>query len=254
MFENIKIFCLEKCVRIILPIISMIVFPYIIILLFVTYMSHNNFFSYDFFTDGIFGMKLYFLTSMLFLLFLAFLVSSSIIGYIGRKKYTENALENKPFLKFIAYDKAFNRLIMIINFILICFFLALIIAKINFIPWVLFILFFSSLICFHIGILLFHEIRKQIGSLALVIFVTFVGCLGLPDQISNFLSVGLRAFGSGGNIDISITIMGKEEPIYGKLLMISPNYVYIIPTGKKGVSMFPMSSIEQLYKGHDIKQ
>ena len=84
----------ELIARIVSYFASSLILPNIIFLLFLTYMSHNNFFSYDFFVEGIFGMKLFFLMTIVFIFTFSLFLSSGIISIICIKEKKCNVKDN----------------------------------------------------------------------------------------------------------------------------------------------------------------
>lgn len=63
--------------------------PNITMIMFLIYMAEYNFFSYDFFTEGVFGMKLFFVTTSLFLVITSLAVFSPVLLIIGKIKKTK---------------------------------------------------------------------------------------------------------------------------------------------------------------------
>ena len=63
-----------------------IVVPNIALLIFLVYMAEYDFFSYDFFVEGIFAMKWFFITTVIFISVLSIVIYSPLLLYCLYKK------------------------------------------------------------------------------------------------------------------------------------------------------------------------
>lgn len=245
MLERVLGFLYNHIGKIIMSLISIYVFPYIILFSFVIYMSYNNFFSYDFLVNGAFGMSLFFDISAAVLLFLSIFISSSVIiivGYIWRNKNQSTILDQKSFKALILKKSIFG-----ISLFLNLFIVAGIIGigyELKILPWTFFTIFISAVICAYIGISIFFTFRIQIISYVVFLFLLANIGFGFQEFISNFISIGLRACNVGGNINASVVFVDNQldQHLDGKLLLLTPQYVFL--KHSDGVSMIPINNIK----------
>ena len=242
MLENLKQFYKnnpkEFSYRLISIILSSFILPNIILLLFVVYMSYGNFFSYDFFIDGVFGMKLFFVITIFTTFAMSLMFAGSIIAILGKKKYQYSILKEWWW-------------IFLLNIMVLIIFIIGAYSKL--IPWEWFIFLFiiSIAICTHLSIMLFYDAKNQLISFILFMFIIVFLTIYLSEQTARLLSMGLKSFGIGGYINTEITI--KDNKIEkGKLILLTPKTVYIKPNNRIGVEIFQIDYIESIYIGSDI--
>ena len=108
---------------------------------------------------------------------------------------------------------------------------------------VLTILVVAFFICFHIAYLIWKPPSLQIRSFAALIVVVIFLSTFMGTQFATALKVGLRYFGSGGGINV--TIQGRENnlpPMKGELVLLSPEYAYLRVNGEPKITIFPLSA------------
>lgn len=242
MLENIKQFYKnnpkEFIYRLISIVLSSFILPNIILLLFVVYMSYGNFFSYDFFIDGVFGMKLFFVVTIFTTFIMSLMFTGGIIAILGKKKYQYSILKEWWW-------------VFLLNILILIIFILGALSKL--IPWEWFIFLFiiSLAICTHLSIMLFYNAKNQLISFIIFMFIISFFTIFLSEQTARLLSMGLKSFGIGGYIDTEIRI--KDDKIEkGKLILLTPKTVYIKPVGRQGVEIFQIDYIESIYIGSDI--
>lgn len=245
MFEQVIALFYKHIGKVIMSLISLFTFPYIILYLFLIYMSYNGFFSYDFFVTGTFGMSLFFYTSMLVFLFLSIFSCGSFISLVGiwwSKKNKDINLMPRSF-KASLLDKKMISLLIFINFVVIAS-LTLIGISVGTIFWAFFIVLVSSAICIHIGILIFYNFKHQLISYFFIATLIFYTGMIFPEFVSNFISIGLRACNVGGNINASVVFNDNrlDQHLDGNLLLLTPQYVFLKHSGE--VSMIPINNIK----------
>lgn len=225
----------ELIFRIISYFLSSLILPNIIFLLFITYMSHNNFFSYDFFTEGIFGMKLFFLMTIVFIFAFSIFLSSWIVLLVCIRKKKCKLSDNKILLSIFPVN-------------IIFFFLMILSACGNIIPWgwFFYIILISIMINIHLSTLIFYNVRHQLSSLCVFIILLFLLTINFSAETSRLISIGLKAFGSGGEIETVITT-SNDFSIEGKLLLITPKNIYLKPIDKNGTMIYPISNLSNIY-------
>lgn len=224
----------ELFARVVSYFMSSLILPNIVILLFLVYMSHNNFFSYDFFIEGIFGMKMFFLMTVVFVFFMSLILGSGIIVTFCIKK------EKCKFKDGI--------LIYILNLL---FLIAIILSVFaNFIvwEWALYIILISILINIHISMLLFYNAKYQLYSFASFIFFGFILTTQFSAETARLLSIGLKTFGVGGGVKVTL-ITNNGSITEGKLLLISPKIIYLKSNDQNGTYIYPISNLSSIYIG-----
>jgi len=231
----------EFIFRILSYVLSSLILPNIIILSFIIYMSYSNFFSYDFFTDGIFGMKLFFTVAIFFLAALSLAIASSLIIIMGNKKDSKGSLLFKDWW-----------FIYIINAIFIILFLFL--PSISNMPfnWSVYLIIIAFALCFHIGNLIFYNAKRQFLSLiGITIGLSFL-MIFFAKETSMLMAIGLRQFGIGGDIKTEIKISAKSQMEKGRLILVTPRFIYMRPNKAIGIKTYPINIVESYYVGTDI--
>lgn len=246
MIEELKQMYKEKPKELIFRVLSYlstsIVFSNIITVMFIIYMSNNGFFSYDFFIDGIFGMKLFFLVSIIFLFFYAIFSVGSLIAIIKAKKEKKSLKE-----VFKAYWVFF-----IFNFIILLMETLLIIEGFLEWEWILFLTIISLLICMHIGVLISFDTKIQFRSLLFVVFMIFCISIQFQEMTSKVVALGLKNFSIGGDVKAKVVSKNlKEEK--GFLILMTPKFIFLKPENKNGIQVYPISNIEYIFINKDIK-
>lgn len=204
-----------------------------VFLIFIVYMSHNNFFSYDFFIDGLFGMKLFFSVVVISIIMMSLYTTSGIIVVIGKKKFND----------------WFG--IYVLNFLIIT--IIILFAISGYISWtyLIYLMIIFIAICAHIGLLLYKSARTQLISLLIISVVIPSLTVIFASETSQILSIGLKAFGIGGKEKVEIKI-DENRTDKGELLLLTPANIYIKPYDRNGTRIYSFDSIESLYVGKDI--
>ncbi len=224
----------ELLARLVSYFISSLILPNIVLILFLVYMSHNNFFSYDFFSEGIFGMKMFFLTTIVFIFVMSLALFSGIILFFCIKKEKCNLKDSLIFY--------------IINFLFLLLIILSVIEKIIVWEWALYIIIISILVNIHISMLLFYRARHQFISFISFIFFGFMLTTQFSEETARLLSIGLKTFGAGGGIDITLTT-DQNSTTSGKLLLLSPKIVYLKSNDRNGTYIYPIDKLSNIYVG-----
>lgn len=215
-------------------VLSIIFIPNITVLLFLVYMAEYNFFSYDFFSEGIFGMKLFVLTSVLVMVMISFF-SVGFLFYLFTKKGNGKI------------DWKTGGIVLFLNLVVLCY-MIFTMVKGGDAGWILFLIFYSVIIVFHISMLLSRPAKIQLFSLALLAFMSVMLTLNRPVEASRFLSIGLKAYGIGGDIPCQIVFTDNSVK-KGKLKLMTPNSIYFVPDNIKGITSVSRSSILEINIG-----
>jgi len=217
-------------------ILSSLILPNIFLLLFIVYMNYGHFFSYDFFDDGIFGMKLFFVMTIVIVFIMSLIFSGSIIIFIGNKKSNYKIFEDSNTWWWI-YLLNISSIILSI--------LLIISSKLSW-QWFLFIFIISLVVCIHLSILIFYDVKVQllsfITSMSIIIFLF----ISFPKEEARLLSLALKSFGVGGYINTELKVKNGEVK-KGKLILLSPKTVYFQPNGNKGIEILSLNNIEDIF-------
>ncbi len=243
MFEKLSTFCEKNDLvfRILSILLSSLFFANIPTLLFLAYMGHYGFFSYDLFSEGIFAMRAFFVMTLLFLLVsslsfsgFAFFITEK---YIIKKKWRKNInkTKNKNYLGLIGSTFLFN------FFMLVLVFFPIAENKTVFVFYVFIIgLFVSAHLAFIVYAMPYFQFRSLLIAIVVSVFVSFQ----YQEQLSNALSIVLRNYGIGGNIDVVVKSGFKDyELLTGKLLLTTPQQIYIKLKGNEEVSTISRAKI-----------
>lgn len=212
---------------------NIIFFPLLSMSLFIVYMLKHGFFSYDFFTSGLFGMKVFTYTLVIFLLLLSFLTFGSLSFYILKKKEVVDSVsvDNEKLIGSTEDTKFINKktawLIAIINVLMIAilavsiFHLGFSIEKFQFFAILLILLIYLSI---HIGYVLSGKAKEQIKAAIILAGVTIILLMLAHDHVTIMLGSTLRAFGSGGGLQIKV--INNKQVTEGRLIFLGPENIY----------------------------
>lgn len=141
--------------------------------------------------------------------------------------------------------------IYVLNFLVITIIVLFAIG--GYISWtyLIYLMIIFSAICTHIGLLLYKSARTQFISLLIISITIPVITIIFASETSRILSIGLKAFGIGGNEKVEIKI-DENRTDKGELLLLTPNNIYMKPYDRNGTKIYSFNNIENLYVGRDI--
>lgn len=222
----------ETVLRLLLWLLSILFIWFFPKLLFLIYMGNEGFFSYDFFENGQFGLRVFFSASELMLV-VASLAMFGIVLPIVQKQSTGKA----DWFLFVMFG--------LMNVLLLSILTVTAISSKND-EWlsVLTVVAVAFFICLHISFLMWKPPSKQIRSFLALIFVVFSLSSIVSTQFATALKLGLRYFGAGGGI--TVTIQDREgklsPPAKGELVLLSPEYAYVRVNSERKITVFPLSA------------
>jgi hypothetical protein len=190
-------------------------------------MFQYKFFSYDFFIDGFFGMAVFVIVTAVFLT----LASYILYGFLITAKL--GIIEQKRKNKNIAY-RAMTYIGIVVSIIIhFCFLEQFYIQeKIElFYAIIIISLLICSLSLSFAGHGLKHNIQNWITPLLFIFFTALLPFM-YQEETTTIVSLGLKGFNIGGEKDVTIKELGKDKSLNGKLLLLSPNNVYLKNTDK----------------------
>ena len=215
--------------------LSALLLPNITLVMFLIYMAEHNFFSYDFISEGIFGMKLFFLTTTAMLIVTSLSLFNPVLIIVARKKH------KKLHWGFVVAGillSAISWLVVAIN----------IIQSEN-LTRILFLIGICVALIVHMSVLAFCMARQQLISLGATSFFVIYLSLMNPTQAAQAMSTGLRVYGSGGDLPITIYSSNSGAVTSGKLLLITPNTIRFIPDDNSGVATYLLSNVSHYVVG-----
>ncbi|MDZ4078099.1 hypothetical protein [Hydrocarboniphaga sp.] len=191
-----------------------VITPLFATMMFVFYMAEHGFFSYDFISQGVFGMKLFIVTALL---------SAAI---------TAAGLYGLPFLGFAAFKKkpvgwplwlAFSGLGLIAWFIV---FMAVYNGRD--VPRVIFMCGITAAMAVHAAITTMCQAKYGFFSLLAVAVLAIYLPASCSSQAAQWVGLGLASYGAGGLSPITVHAKDSKDVVHGKLLLQSPNTLYLV--------------------------
>ncbi len=219
--KDIEISKYKIALRLIMAIITAIWIGFLPIYLFIIFMLHNHFFSYDFFVEGFFGLMVFVFWAAILLLSISFWLYGFLItgkmGIVRQKRKGRNDYRVPTYMSFI---------VSVVMHIVLFY-----ISSINNKPHIFFlIIIISALFCCLFLSLVGHGFKHIIQNwVTPLLFVTCTALLPFIYQnaTSEVVSFGLRGFNMGGGLNVTIEKLGENVKVKGKLLLLSPNKVYL---------------------------
>lgn len=223
----------EFLFRILTTLLSMFILPHIAIVMFIVYMSQNNFFSYDLFSEGLFGMKLFFSVTAFMIVILGFLMTGSIGLFIVKMIKSDSYSITKELKSGWWSLAVLNILVLVVAF-----------TSSNFSKF-LYLVLLSITINSHIWLMVHGKAKMQFISLIIVtVIIGYSTIFIFAKDASNLLTLGLNTFRMGGKNTIA-EIKSQGNISHGDLLLITPNNVFL-KDENESVYIFPMNNIERI--------
>ncbi|WP_099609821.1 hypothetical protein [Vibrio coralliilyticus] len=209
---------------------TFVVVPNIAMLIFLTYMAEYNFFSYDFFIEGVFGMKWFFITTVLFIVGASLMFYSPVLcWFLSKKRGTVPALfwGTTIVSSLMFWASAVIHLIYGGN-----------------LEQKVFVLVICAASMVHIVTLTCYSAKHQFVSLALIVFVVIFSCFKFSGHVSQIAAIGLKTFGVGGDVEISFKDRVTYSKVEGKLKLLTPKNIYMQKEGADSISVYSLSSVD----------
>lgn len=205
--------------------------------LFIIYMHYNKFFSYDFFVEGVFGLNIFIVASVILILFIAVYFYGFILltklGIIDQNKQGKNRFRLLTWIS-ILVSSFTHYTFMRMSF------------DANRPKMMLWLMAISIVICLFLYSFIGHGLQRNLRNWVSPLFF-IAATVSLPllnrDVTSEVVSIGLRNFNMGGGLNIEVLITGsdKERKIaIGKLTLLTPRNLYF-KTNDNKLNIFPMS-------------
>ncbi|AOY46081.1 hypothetical protein ACPF3S_002825 [Vibrio cholerae] len=208
---------------------TFVLVPNVAMMLFLVYMAEYNFFSYDFFLEGVFGMKWFFLTTVLFLIVTASILYSPMIFWFLYKKRN---LTMWPL--WLMYGLFFVGFWVYAGI--------LIYSDVN--PArVIFVAAICLFVAIHVIVLTCYSAKAQFISMAALIFAIVYSSLNYSAQVAEVVSIGLKAFGVGGDLPIVVKGGKNDFEVSGKLKLITPQNIYMVNESGSNLLVYSLSHV-----------
>lgn len=195
------------------------------IYLFIIYMLHEKFFSYDFFSDGVFGLKTFLFVLLVLLLVTAFYLWGFIL--LGKKACIEHS---KPDPKNYNMYRWLTYLMLALSVFLHAFFFALGVEtnhearaySFSFIG-----LAFSLAVASLIGANLLKKVINWAPSVIFVVLSATIPAIN-AEVTADLVRISLISFNVGGGVHAKVLSTDQRADIVyeGKLLLLTPNNAY----------------------------
>jgi hypothetical protein len=191
---------------------------------FAIYMHKKHFFSYDLFTNGIFGINTFTFTTILLLVIISFYLFGFLI--LGKYICYQYIKEGKFYLSLKFQFYLYLAISITINLFVI-FSIVSASSKELYIT----ILITAFLIALYINSFIHTDLKKGIVSWKpafALILVTAILPIIFQDKMVKIVEIGLISFNVGANKKV-VVYSGENEKktTEGNLLFLSPNYIYI---------------------------
>jgi hypothetical protein len=219
--------------RVLSVVLSSIFFANIPTLLFLIYMGHYGFFSYDFFYEGLFALKVFFLLSSVFMLIM------SMMTFVWVLPIVEKIIKG-------ATDWWFFILILSFNLCFLFIFIYRFVSDEDYYKagYFLMICFFVSL---HFSLICYAKPAVQFRSLVVFVFMTSFMSLNFREQAASLVTIGLKTFSVGGEISVNLKRKFNDlDTINGKLILTTPKHIYIKINGSRNISTIDRSKIDEI--------
>ncbi len=252
------LFKISSIKQIILWMISPFILSLIPLSALVFYMQFHGFFSYDFFTEGLFSQKIFFIYFVLIIIFASLVMTGAIVPFLHiifnyskfNDKYRESVLVDKNrmsmFLDFFCnfknkkfdldkesfeiIDKFYKNIGL---FIIIFSLNGLMIYQLScnenlkpFLEMYIYIITLSILLNIHISFHVNRNINRKFYSLFIITALSIIIMGIMKEKTSALLEVGFSYFNIAG-INVKVKYENEKDNRNGKLILLSPRNIYL---------------------------
>ncbi|KVP36552.1 hypothetical protein [Burkholderia ubonensis] len=241
----VKEYPLEIGVRALGVMASLTFFYYFPMFVFITYMGHKGFFSYDMFSAGRIGLDSFYMASEM----LTIVLSLYLAGFLTllMRRHTARNPELAPPYKSAPIYAPKHRWQMFGTFVVNVALIALLAYQIiapayqgshesgvdreqlaNAISLLVGIIAISCWVAMHIGVVIYQRAKQVFASLGIGVALLIGVCLVMPQTIAKMLDGSLQYFGVGGGLPLSILIEDGQQTrrICSKLILLTPTQVF----------------------------
>lgn len=213
--------------------------------MFIIYMKEKGIFSYDLFSNGVFGISVFFFYGIMLIILLAIFMTSSLyflIGYFVKKKCN---CENSKKPRYCKYDyKEEEKLsedgiyqksefpekeyrdLFIVSIIINAFLIYGMTTINQSIVHLIFLLIICVILTLHFAIFIFLKAKFTIYSLLILFPFSILILFTYSPQTADIISFGLHSFNSSNKI-VDVKDMNNNILLSGKMLLLSPENIYV---------------------------
>lgn len=200
---------------------------------FILFMGNEGFFSYDMLVNGSVGIGVFFFATELTLVTFAIAALGVLI----------------PLFRWI-FRRSVNwfhvTVLGLVNLYVILRIAGAIIKSSQY--WTVWAVVFgvSLIVCVQLSALIHGTAKDSLRSLALVLFSLVSMTALAPTQTVALLEFGLKHFGVGGNVPVTLKLEHPAEAktVDGRLVFLSPENAYVVLDGDNRVSIIPRMKAE----------
>ena len=224
-------------IRIVAIVLSLLFFHYFPMLVLASYMSWEGFFSYDMFEDGLSGATAFYWWAEAMLIVGSAYVAGSLYFII------ESKIESQ---KWFPYKSGIFWSVLVVNILML--FLMFGSNWKNQDGFTKEHLFYTWIICVwiavHVAIVLNGRGKAALRSLLLGVVLLASISVFQPGALAFPYSLSLQYFGNGGGLLATVKLSEIKDLIHGRLVINSPEHVYLYQDGKNSISIIARKDIE----------
>ncbi|TOG65996.1 hypothetical protein CGG86_20085 [Vibrio parahaemolyticus] len=218
---------------------NIIFFPLLGYSMLINYMAVNDFFSYEIVSESLFAVNIFIMTMVAGLMLTMFAVFGSIIFMFSHIVSKENKIAPlSTYWPLLILNLFFGFLVIypIIN------------TEEKTFP--LFVLAISAYLAVHYTLFLFGTARTKVLSLGALLLLSIGGTFYKQELSSRVFENGLRAFGVGGSISMTLYDDVTPKGSKVKVLLITPKAVYFKQDNATG--LIPIDKVKKLVQVPEI--
>ncbi|OHE03154.1 hypothetical protein [Sulfurimonas sp. RIFOXYB12_FULL_35_9] len=214
--------------------------------MFIVYMKEKGIFSYDLFSNGVFGMSVFFFYGIMIILLLSIFMTSSLfflIGLIIKKKCACNNSQKPKYCKYdylegkeLTEEEKYRKrselnnkdyIYLLIGSLLLnaLFIFGLATVK-QPIGNLFFLLSICSILTIHFANFIYLKAKFTIASLLFLFPFSILILFTYSPQTADIISFGLHSFNSSNKI-VDVKDMNNNILLSGKMLLLSPENIYV---------------------------
>lgn len=220
--------------------LSLIFFHFFPFLVITSFMSWEGFFSYDMFTEGISGVTAFYWWAQVFLIVGSAHIAGSVYFIVESKFKNGSWLPVRSFLFWISLgvNVLFLWLILTPDKIVGGQFTR------DHMVWCCLI---AAWVMIHVAILFHASAKAALVSLAIGSVVLTTLAMIQPGALALPYSLSLQYFGNGGGVPTTVKLAKHDVTVQGKLMLASPNHIYLYHDGQQSMVVIARRDVEQLF-------
>lgn len=214
--------------------------------MFIVYMKEKGIFSYDLFSNGVFGMSVFFFYGIMIILLLSIFMTSSLfflIGLIIKKKCAGNNSQKPKYCKYdylegkeLTEEEKYRKRSELNNKDYIYLLIGSLIINVIFIYGIstleqpignlIFLLLICSILTLHFANYIYLKAKFTIISLLILFPFSILILFANSPRTADIIAFGLHSFNSS-NKEVIIKDMNNTILVHGGILLLSPENIFI---------------------------